>query len=211
VKLPALILSFLLSAGAVAPSPSIELIPVRGSCEAFNRHREAAGITDENGLPHPGYAGWTTATVTYGYSSRYTIERDRGRVRLDATIDVKFTGKAVPARLDWRPPHPLSPGCRRDKERWERQVDAHEMRHVRDFDALMRAAVNPWKHGWELTVTGATESEAKAKLDRTVMAALKAVARRILDQNNAASDAFHRSPAGGPVTDLDCDLCRDDS
>jgi hypothetical protein len=210
-KITALLLSVLLTASAVAQPAPFELIPVEGTCEAFNLSREVSGVTDENGLPHPGYAGWTTATVSYRYTTRYTVARARGQVRLDATVNVKFIGKAAPARLDWRPPYALPRACRADKERWERQVEAHETRHVRDFEQIMKSALNPWKNGWKLTVTGATEEQAQAELDRRVRTAFRAEAQRILDRNNAVAEAFHRSSEGRPIGDMDCDLCREPS
>ena len=204
-----LLVSFLIAA-TTAPVPQaapLQKKPVKGTCDAFNLHRETLGIIDGNGLPHPGLAGWTTTTVTYAYTSRYTTRRVRGRIRLTANVKATFTGTAKPARLDWIPSYPLSPACQIEKRRWEREVEEHEGRHVRDFHEIMKTAGARFKNGWTLVVEGATEVAARAELDRRVKAALSAEARRVVEAGAKAAEAFHRTPQGRPIGDIDCRTC----
>lgn len=187
--------------------PDIEKVPIKGNCDTFNLHRERLGISDDKGVPHPGFAGWTSVTITYAYNTRYTYTRSRGKIRLKATVNVTFSGKAVPTRLDWIPPAPLPAACYREKQRWERQVEEHEYQHVRDFHMVMKSAGAKWRGGWNLEVEGATLAQASAELDRRVKSALSAEAQRVLDQYNRITEAFHRSPQGRPIGDINCRAC----
>jgi hypothetical protein len=118
------------------------------------------------------------------------------------------TVKNIVSRLSWDPPggeRRLSAACRADVERWNNAVTKHEAHHVDDNKAVAAdAAKAPAK---SYRACGATTDEAKAKLK----ADLDAVAATQLDAMIAEAvrrrDAFHKTPAGGPVTDPSCEVC----
>lgn len=197
-----------MTAGAAQPL-TFEKVPVKGSCGAFNLHRENRGIMDEDGVTHPRLAGWTNVNASYRTSTRYTTTRERGRFRVKAEVRGTFTGTAVPTRLDWVPTYRLSEACEREKARWERQVEAHEARHVADFLRIMKTAGAQWRNGWTLETTGATAAQARAELERKVKDAFNAELKRIMGESERASNAFHASPQGRPIGDIDCGVCRE--
>ena len=216
IRTALLALSILAAAAPFAQTPTVTLssnvmpikkIPVKGNCETFNDYRENQGVKDGDGVSHPRYAGWTTVQFNYSYTTRYTTRTERGRVRLSATVSVKFTGNADTYRLDWVPTSPLSPACLKEKRRWEATVEAHEYRHVRDFQEQLKTAGAAFKKGWTLEVWGASKAEAEAELDRRVKSVLDGELDRLLKENDRLEEAFHRTPQGGLIIDINCGVC----
>ncbi|MBW3623363.1 MAG: hypothetical protein KY468_08135 [Armatimonadetes bacterium] len=180
---------------------------VKGTCEEFNRHLKNTGVKDANGKTHPRYAGWASTEFNYRYTYTSRSVRENGGIRLHATVQVKFTGTATPARLDWIPTASLSSVCLKEKLRWEKHTEEHEARHVQDFEKLMRSVHHRYKSSIPFSAWGATVGQAQAELDRRIKTTLDRETTELDAQIDKDAESFHRTPQGGTIIDIDCNAC----
>ena len=106
-------------------------------------------------------------------------------------------------RLDWVPGKTLSADCQVAKEKWEKQAEAHEMRHVSDIQGIVDSFNKAWKTKI-VTAVGATEREAGVNLSAQLKTMASSDATKIKQQCDSAGVTRHMTDKVDP---MDCESC----
>ena len=190
---------------AAAAKPTILRDPVAmDSCTDFNSYLKTNGVTDAEADNHPNWGGATTwdCNATPKYRAAPLPTTTKGKSCLAVTsLTAKFKLPTTVTVIDWKPKE-QTPECKAEEDDFVRKIEAHEMKHVQDIAEIegnysvvtgtWRAEKSPYK------ACGATQSKAKAKLNKVVTQRLLAKHCPILSkQVEEAEKNFHGSQGGG--------------
>ena len=181
-----------------------------GSCQALSAYRAGTGVTDADGVAHPGWAGVTTANYSYSIPAfDYKGHKGGGGYCLRTEpVSLGFTGTPAVERLDWQPTEAISDTCRERVGQWTDQVEEHEDHHVQDVhdavaDANARWAGSPRPY----EACAGTRAKALKRVKGQMRDDAQAEIARIRADVQEGTDAFHATPEGGPAPDPDCGVC----
>jgi hypothetical protein len=144
------------------------------SCDDLHRYLDGTGVTDADGVTHPGHAGWTVST--FGVEGVPTIDplpspppRD-GRVCVAARVNIEFSATSRVTKITWEPrPAPCNSGaCQAEISAWQNRIDVHEQRHVEDDQKIATDANKRWPKRYRECAT--TQEEAMQQLVRAAEA-----------------------------------------
>jgi hypothetical protein len=204
----------------VIPSPrpasaaSVAYDKFQGGCESLQSYIQSRGVQDCDGQTHAGWFGATNCQVTSsGYT--FTPARDKGvlgRTCLSVTLprgQTPFKLQSACVRIvDWVPRGPVPQLCAEHRQGWLKQAYDHEQYHVYQCEREVAEGNKRWsQRQHRFRACAFTEGGARRELNRDIEAALGAEHRRIMDNIARESDAFHRTPGGGPVTTRCSTLC----
>jgi hypothetical protein len=184
-----------------------------GTCDNFQNYIASHGVTDANGVSHPGFVSWTTAT----YNVNVTDVSVKVNSSFGATGKLKcydgfatFTAEVSDLetrRLTWDPTGACdSCGCAKARDDWNAAVDAHI---AADVDAANKTGIL-YKHTFQtdICVPRTRNPQAAALTKMTEEAQLRAELDQIdLDRVYAKSAKNFDNSAAGQVTPPNCAAC----
>lgn len=136
-----------------------------------------------------------------------------GEVCLEVTVPVELGATVRPTRLDWKPADGAArlPGCAAEKARWDAAVEAHEAHHASQVQALLEAERAKQGSGKTFVACAPTEPDARRKLKQQVdeyrAGGWRKDAAQTAARWEAEMNAWHTTPAGQPLIEINCGIC----
>jgi len=185
---------------------------VTGDCTAFNAFA-TKGVADTDGNRVANQVGATVPSFTVGVTlpSFTSTPNKKGQfcatvtVSYPATIHISMTQSVT--MLQWQPTPPPTGACLDAWNNWQQQVKAHEGRHVADNLAVLHALQQRWKTPRTYSACANTDNDLTIELPEMIGKDLDADVEAAQNQMDICSNAFHKTPAGGPSAGLDCSKC----
>jgi len=128
---------FALAALACSVAHAGNVVP--GDCTALKAYIKKPGVQDDDGNPHPGYAGWTLPR--FDVVGNYTNQRSStkpGEFCFTATAHPQFTTAPAISTLDWQPTGCNVCACQLDRDRWMEGIRGHEQNHANGYRELVK-------------------------------------------------------------------------
>lgn len=181
------------------------------SCEKFNRYIQKKGVTDESGKKHPRDGAVTTFGCKWARKLFKTEvkSRNKKRVCLHTTqllVETPFELDPTVTVAVWKPPKPLSAGCKCEKTNYVEALEEHERWHVDDINEVEANHNETWsKNPPKLKACGPTLEEAKNVLENKIRNRARSECKRIHEEIIRRARKFDDTYKLSP---MDCSFCQ---